>query len=69
MSENSKKTRDDAETSFRKIQTPSPKDRPILSEEDQLIQARNVKTARLRELRLDKEANATNAKLSVKPQS
>ncbi|ATU94322.1 hypothetical protein B5P45_03980 [Phyllobacterium zundukense] len=56
MVENSKKTRDAAELSFSKTQTQALTRSRIISEQDALIQARDIKTARLRELRLDKEA-------------
>lgn len=55
---NSKKSRDQAETSFSKTQTQSMALNRIISEHDAVSQAREEKTARLRELRLEKEAEA-----------
>lgn len=54
--ENSKKSRDHAEAAFSKTQTRSMALGRIVSEQDAVSQAREAKTARLRELRLDKEA-------------
>lgn len=56
MTENSRKTRDHAETMFSKTQTQALSLNRILSEQDAASQAREAKTARLRELRLEKEA-------------
>jgi hypothetical protein len=53
---NSKKSRDQAEMSFSKTQTQSLALNRVLSEHDAVSQAREEKTARLRELRLEKEA-------------
>jgi hypothetical protein len=53
---NSKKSRDQAETFFSKTQTQSMALNRIISEHDAVSQAREEKTARLRELRLEKEA-------------
>jgi hypothetical protein len=53
---NSKKFRDQAETFFSKTQTQSLALSRIISEHDAVSQAREEKTARLRELRLEKEA-------------
>jgi hypothetical protein len=53
---NSKKSRAQAEMSFSKTQTQSLALNRILSEHDAVSQAREEKTARLRELRLEKEA-------------
>ncbi|WP_353645948.1 hypothetical protein [Mesorhizobium sp. WSM2239] len=58
MTANSKKSRDQAETSFSKTQTQSMALNRIISEHDAVSQAREEKTARLRELRLEKEAEA-----------
>ncbi|PLP55591.1 hypothetical protein CYK37_29575 [Mesorhizobium loti] len=56
MTANSKKSHDQAEASFSKTQTQSLALNRILSERDAVSQAREEKTARLRELRLGKEA-------------
>ena len=56
MTVNSKKSRDQAETFFSKTQTQSMALNRIISEHDAVSQARDEKTARLRELRLEKEA-------------
>ncbi|HEV2502092.1 MAG TPA: hypothetical protein VGV39_03410 [Mesorhizobium sp.] len=56
MTANSKKPHDGAETSFSKTQTQHLALNRILSERDAVSQAREEKTARLRELRLAKEA-------------
>jgi len=57
LTANSKKARERAETSFSKMQTQSMALNRILSEQDAVSQARDVKTARLKELRLEKEAD------------
>ena len=56
VSENSKRSRDQAETSFSKTQTQFLTRNRLISEQDAASQARDTKTARLRELRLEKEA-------------
>ena len=56
MTENSKKSRDQAEISFSKTQTQFMALNRIMSEQDAVSQARDAKTARLRELRLEKQA-------------
>lgn len=56
MTANSKKPHDEAETSFSKTRTQHLALNRILSERDAASQAREEKTARLRELRLGKEA-------------
>lgn len=56
MSESSKRTRDQAETSFSKTQTQFLTRNRIISEQDAVSDARDAKTARLKELRLEKEA-------------
>jgi hypothetical protein len=53
----SKKSRDHAESIFSKTQTQSMSLNRIISEQDAVSQAREAKTARLRELRLEKEAD------------
>jgi hypothetical protein len=58
---NSKKSRDQAETFFSKAQTQSMALNRIISEHDAVSQAREAKTARLRELRLEKEADELRA--------
>ena len=57
LAENSKKSRDQAESSFSKTQTQFLALNRIISEQDAASQARDAKTARLRELRLEKEAD------------
>ena len=56
MSANSRKPRDQAESAFSKTQTQSLSLGRIVSEQDAVSRAREEKTARLRELRLEKEA-------------
>ena len=56
MTVNSKRSRDQAETAFSKTQTQSLSHGRIVSEQDAVSRAREEKTARLRELRLEKEA-------------
>ena len=56
LSDNSKRSRDQAETSFSKTQTQFLTRNRIISEHDAVSDARDAKTARLRELRLEKEA-------------
>ena len=56
MTVNSKRSRDQAETAFSKTQTQSLSLGRIVSEQDAVSRAREEKTARLRELRLEKEA-------------
>lgn len=56
LSESSKKSREQAEASFSKTQTQFLTRTRILSEQDAASDAREAKTARLRELRMDKEA-------------
>ena len=55
MAEHSK-LRTEADNSFLKVQTQSLARNRIISETDNIAQARDEKTARLRELRLQKEA-------------
>lgn len=55
MAEHSKQ-RIDADNNFLKIQTQSLARNRIISETDVIAQARDAKTAKLRELRLQKEA-------------
>ena len=57
MTANSRKTRDQAESAFSKTQTQFLSLGRILSEQEAISQAREAKTARLRELRLDKQAD------------
>jgi hypothetical protein len=61
VTENSKKSRDQAESFFSKTQTQSMALNRIISEHDAVSQAREAKTARLRELRLEKEADELRA--------
>lgn len=56
MSDTSKRSRDQAESMFSKTQTQAMSLNRILSEQDAISVAREAKTARLRELRLEKEA-------------
>jgi hypothetical protein len=65
----SKKSRDHAESIFSKTQTQSMSLNRIISEQDAVSQAREAKTARLRELRLEKEADdmAAAAALAASP--
>lgn len=56
MTSNPKKSREQAETSFSKTQTQFLARKRLDSEHDAVSQARDAKTARLRELRLEKEA-------------
>jgi hypothetical protein len=53
--ENSRKSRERAETAFSKTQTQFLSLNRILSERDAVSEAREAKTARLKELRLEKE--------------
>lgn len=56
LSANSRRSRDQAESAFSKTQTQSLSLGRIISEQDAVSRAREEKTARLRELRLEKEA-------------
>jgi hypothetical protein len=56
LSANSRKSRDQAESAFSKTQTQSLSLGRIVSEQDAASRAREEKTARLKELRLQKEA-------------
>ena len=67
LTANSKKARERAETSFSKTQTQSMALNRILSEQDAVSHARDVKTARLKELRLEKEADAIAAAAAAPP--
>lgn len=66
MSDTSKRSRDQAESIFSKTQTQAMSLNRILSEQDAVSVAREAKTARLRELRLEKEAEELAA-ASTKP--
>jgi len=66
---NSKKSRDQAETFFSKTQTQFLALNRIISEHDAVSQAREEKTARLRELRLEKEAEELAAAPAPKHES
>lgn len=57
LTENSKKSRDQAETAFSKTQTQFLALNRITSEHDAVSAARDAKTARLREMRLEREAS------------
>jgi hypothetical protein len=65
----SNKSRDQAESIFSKTRTQSMSLNRIISERDAVSEAREAKTARLRELRLEKEAEdmATAAALAASP--
>lgn len=56
MSDTSKRSRDQAEPIFSKTQTQAMSLNRIISEQDAVSNAREAKTARLRELRMEKEA-------------
>jgi hypothetical protein len=56
MAENSHKSREQAELAFSKIQTQSLARNRIVEEHHAVDKEREAKTARLRELRLEKEA-------------
>jgi hypothetical protein len=56
LTANFRRSRDQAETAFSKTQTQSLSLGRIVSEQDAVSRAREEKTARLRELRLQKEA-------------
>jgi len=58
MTENSSKARAQAEIAFSKTQTEYLLRSRTISEIDEVAANRDAKTARLRELRLEKEANA-----------
>lgn len=66
MTETSKRSRDQAESIFSKTQTQSMSLNRIISEQDAASNARELKTARLRELRLEKEAQDL-AEAAAKP--
>nr|WP_316655392.1 hypothetical protein [uncultured Gellertiella sp.] len=66
MAQNFGKAREQAETAFGKTQSQFMARDRILSEQDALVQARDEKTARLRELRMAKEASATPATATPK---
>ena len=67
MTANSKKSRDQAESMFSKTQTQSMALNRIISEQDAVSSAREAKTARLRELRMEKEA-ADQAAAAANPE-
>ncbi|CCV06142.1 conserved hypothetical protein [Mesorhizobium metallidurans STM 2683] len=56
MTATSNKSRDQAESIFSRTRTQSMSLNRIISEQDAVSQAREAKTARLRELRLEREA-------------
>lgn len=58
LTENSTKTRDQAESAFSKTQTQFMARSRTISEIDAVTLERDAKTLRLRELRLEREANA-----------
>ncbi|MBP1860558.1 hypothetical protein [Rhizobium herbae] len=64
MTENSTKTRDQAESAFSRTQTQFMARNRTISEIDAVAAEREAKTLRLRELRLEKEA-ATPVKVAV----
>ncbi|MCV9967118.1 hypothetical protein OIU34_35385 [Pararhizobium sp. BT-229] len=57
MTENSTKTREQAESAFSRTQTQFMARNRTISEIDDVAAEREAKTLRLRELRLEKEAN------------
>ena len=61
LSENSKRSRDQAESIFSKTQTQHMALNRIISEHDAASNARDVKTARLKELRLERDAEVSAA--------
>ncbi|MER8379897.1 MULTISPECIES: hypothetical protein [unclassified Mesorhizobium] len=67
MTATSKRPRDQAESIFSKTRTQSMSLDRINSERDAVSQAREAKTARLRELRLEKEADDMAAALAASP--
>ncbi|MBZ9808527.1 hypothetical protein LB542_12455 [Mesorhizobium sp. BR1-1-9] len=69
MTANSKTAADQAAPLFSKTQTQSMSLNRIISERDAVTEAREAKTARLRELRLEKEADemAAAAALAALP--
>ncbi|MCV3210207.1 hypothetical protein OHD62_20390 [Mesorhizobium sp. YC-39] len=69
MTAPSNKSRDQAESIFSKTRTQSMSLNRIISEQDAVSQAREAKTARLRELRLEREAEdmAAAAALAASP--
>lgn len=69
LTASSKKPRDQAESIFSKAQTQYMSLNRIISEQDAVSEAREAKTARLRELRLEKEADemAAAAALAASP--
>jgi hypothetical protein len=66
LTETSKRSRDQAESIFSKTQTQSLSLNRIVSEQDAASKARELKTARLRQLRLEKEAQDL-AEAAAKP--
>ncbi|SFK07082.1 hypothetical protein SAMN04488498_102241 [Mesorhizobium albiziae] len=67
MTANSKKSREQAEALFSKAQTQSMSLNRIISEQDAASRAREAKTARLRELRMEKEAYDLAAAAAAPP--
>jgi len=63
-----KKSREQAETSFSKTQTQFLARSRLVSEHDAVSQARDAKTARLREARLEKEAQELAAAAAAQAQ-
>jgi hypothetical protein len=68
MNEKSKQ-RIDADNAFLRTQTQSMVRERILSESDTTAQARDTNTARLKELRLQKEAQEREAAAAIPPRS
>lgn len=68
MTATSKTARDQAESIFSKTRTQSMSLNRIVSEQDAASAARDAKTARLRELRLEKEADAAAAAIALAAQ-
>lgn len=67
MSDTSKRSRDQAETLFSKTQTQAMSLNRIVSEQEAASHARETKTARLRELRMEKEAEELLAASAATP--
>jgi hypothetical protein len=67
VSEPSKRSRDQAESMFSKTQTQAMSLNRIVSEQEAASHAREMKTARLRELRLEKEAEELAAATKTAP--
>nr|WP_246748621.1 hypothetical protein [Rhizobium setariae] len=67
MTETPSKARERAETAFGKTQSQFIARNRAISESDAIVQARDEKTMRLRELRMAKEASELAAGIPLKP--